>query len=857
MDAEDEANWEAAQKLYQSGPAVKTVLGSILNNNRGSVTTEPLQAVANKMAKWGRSIADLTDVEARWKRMKADATGLAVKTFHSVSQSYEDIAMKVATDIVKEVKRAYPGITKGKAHDELLADVVLGAEKKETFDSWSVEKQNKLRKPVSMLRKYFDDSLAQYQENGIEGIDYYKNKIAQQRKAMGKMKDINQMSDMNRKLGELEKLSFVHLPKSQWFPGADTRDTRTKRQMERAKKRRAFDILVAKRKRHAVSMHDLVERGVLEKREIDPVSMLLNYGQQVGRDMAMVNLREAGLEDGFVSDAKTKPMSLRALNAKLVKLNENLMNAKGKRVQAIEKSITALEKKITALERVYNTDDTAQWEKMPSQEYSAFKGLWVDSRLRDALNNTLASDDRQSWYEKQVSTIKMAQFYNPIFMPIYDLWQAGAMGGLIRHPAQWIKNIGRAARDVEEVSDRHQRASQWGTFSKPFSNPIANRDKQVRAIKEATKYDGISGSLLDALKTLGMEQFTKRAVSKENRSILGLPVGGLYTAAWNSAWKMDAVIRQGTFNYLTERGMSDKEAAQTAAKIHADYAGVPAKTRKAMNKVIFTPTFAISMVKVQTAMVNEAIRFAMRRGQTKSQKQLALGAATTTATIVGMHLYMISQGYEPDKFGRVYTKTVDTPNGPREIKVNLTTPLTKGLKYLNWLIDYAYKPLTGGDPAKTEVLGDFMKTLSYEGTPLLRTIMGLKTNQKPNGDKIYYGMDKGYMKALKMTEYVMKDTLAFFDQGGQTFGRVNAEDNKELEKELGTMFLILKRMQTVFVSSRSDKDRRFSGALQGIKSDFEADVKQYMKRNPDGDLTPMMEEYERRLNQLQENYENE
>jgi hypothetical protein len=343
----------------------------------------------------------------------------------------------------------------------------------------------------------------------------------------------------------------------------------------------------------------------------------------------------------------------------------------------------------------------------------------------------------------------------------------------------------------------------------------------------------------------------------DKKTILKIPVGGFYNAAWNAAWTMDAIIRQGTFNYLTERGMSDKEAAQGAAKIHADYAGVPATTRKVLNKVIFTPTFAISMVKVQTSMINEAIRFAARRDQTKGQKQLALGALTTAATIFGMHLGMLAMGYEPEKWGRSYVKTYDTPSGPRQVKINLTTPLTKGMKYFNWLVDYGIKPIAGGAPARTAIVSDFMHTLSFEGTPLLRTVAGVAANKKPNGDKIHLSMDDGPIKALKIAKYIMTDTLAFLDQGQQAFPRVSKEDNDEMLEQLHVLFRITRRLQFTFISSRLDKDRRFAAQLNKLEMDFEQDIAQLIKRDKEHLIDKIADNYEKRIIQLEENFNNE
>jgi hypothetical protein len=845
-------------KQLKKGTA-KGLLGTILNNETGELnidlgaTWEGAKKAARKMTKIAKKAGDLFDVEAPWKRLDAGDVGLAVKTMASIRTVYEDQAKQVALKITKRVRQTYPQ-AKGVEFRELMADVVLGAERQKTFESWDAAKQIKLGPAVKMLRTYFDDALEEYQVNGIDQINFYENKIRQMRAKMAKMKDINEMNDMVRKLAKLEELKFVHLPKEMWFPRTDAEIKRhsTKRQREFIKRRAGFDVLVQKLKRRAVSMHDLLKNEKVEKADLDPVTMLLNYGQQRGRDMSLVNIRDAAIKDGFIKEGKSRPKSVNTLKKEIVKANEKLLETKTKSARTrIENGIKKKEEQIQALLKIYGGDETITWDRVSSQEFGVFKGLWLDTRLINAFNNALAIDDEQSLYEQAVSITKMMQFYNPLFMPMYDLHQAGIMGGMALQPVKWTRNLVKAWKDVHTYTEEHATAGMWGAFSQPFSNPIGKIGQQAEMIQRSR----FNSPTIDALYTF-VEQVADDVLNIRPVKLAAT----MYNASWNTAWTLDAVVRQASYNYLRESGLSEKEAAQAAAKMHADYAGIPAKTRKTLNKVIFTPTFAASMVKVQTKMVEAALRTAMGfTPESQTDKRLAWGALVTASTLIGIDMTMRAWGYEPEKWGRTWVKEVDTPSGPKQIRVSLASPINKSLKYLQWLIDYT--PFLGREnPRVGAGLAKLGKEISYEGTPLISTVARLFNNRQPDGQKIWYEFDNDVTKYGKSAKFLLKEIVGAFgiETPGSQFKREGEDTRAELVDNLEPLIKFFSDYgMTFFVSSRQGRDQQYARDIAQLTNEFKKEIKDAERRDLPIDMDAMTDEYLRRIDVLLEEYNNE
>ncbi|KKK89890.1 hypothetical protein LCGC14_2728580, partial [marine sediment metagenome] len=127
--------------------------------------------------------------------------------------------------------------------------------------------------------------------------------------------------------------------------------------------------------------------------------------------------------------------------------------------------------------------------ELPARIY--ISGKYVDiPQLRGKRLEPFFSDTITDFFSRGVvtlgpimGTIKMMQFFNPLIMPMYDIWQAAA-AGVFLHPIKGAGYIYKGIRDVIKHTDRYYLGFENGLFSKPFAIP---HDKFERQFTEAMK----------------------------------------------------------------------------------------------------------------------------------------------------------------------------------------------------------------------------------------------------------------------------------------------------------------------------------------------------------------------------------
>jgi hypothetical protein len=184
--------------------------------------------------------------------------------------------------------------------------------------------------------------------------------------------------------------------------------------------------------------------------------------------------------------------------------------------------------------------------------------------------------------------------------------------------------------------------------------------------------------------------------------------------------------------------MKAQDAADTTAQFHGDYASVPPKTRRKLNKLFFTPTFKIVMAKVYARMIKNALMAPINiaRGKaTRMQMQLALGAASTVAINLAFDALMRNYRLEPDEdewwnVGRRYTRKINTRFGPKEFVLTWTNPANMFQRYIQKFVRAKKSAKQRG---VFRAATDFLK---WDLHPYWSTMMSLYENRKPNGEEI-------------------------------------------------------------------------------------------------------------------------
>ena len=395
----------------------------------------------------------------------------------------------------------------------------------------------------------------------------------------------------------------------------------------------------------------------------------------------------------------------------------------------------------------------------PPWQYPALKGRYLHPKFAEWLD-TFVNPKKMGIFAKASSMVKGFKFYNPIILPFNDIVQQ-----LMLTNIQGARYWKLAANDVLTKTPEFWEAFENGLFSQPFN--IFFEDYQLQW----------------------------QAALKENRTlpakmrrwfIQEKGVNAVYRVSSNIAWSADRVIRMASYRHLLSTGMNPREAAQTAALFHGDYAMVHPNTRKFLNLPFFTPTFKIVMGKVYSEMLKSPVRIgrAIAEGKAPSgvDKRKFWGLLGTLGVIMAFdRLYTTGFGFEREQFGRKYSKKTTNDEGvEKDLTVNLSNPSTLALKFF-WRIIESF------DAGDTTVIFELIRKNRFELNPIVNLAVQFANNKKSVGGPIYESFgDDSLTKLKKSLVYASQEMFPLFRAlSDDTFG--DPEAQKKFQEELGVI----------------------------------------------------------------------
>jgi hypothetical protein len=591
-------------------------------------------------------------------------------------------------------------------------------------------------KPVAEWAAEYFERSKQEYQNRGVRVDFKKRIIGDINELMGKAEK-SEIPQLEKALEAAQDLQFVHIPSALWFES----------KLADPVGRGSALKLLATQKRKTFNIAQLLKEEKIAPEQVNLADIVANYGRRKARDFALLDVLDAAVADGL---ATTKP-------------HPNYVKLPAHRAPLLAK---------------YNL-------------HPAFADHVYDLvRRREAMNPV----------EKAMVTTKMTAFYNPLFLPMYDVVQQAMATQLGFPKALWKTARGmqsplsfrRGVRSALKQDAAYWEALDNGLASKPFNNPWTSYMDWAQAVQKSAPQ-----RLLDIAKNPLVRPFKGKGIFGR---IPALP--DIYNLSWHVAWELDKSIRMGTYRYLREsRGYSAREAAQTAAKFHSDYASVPARTRKFLNHIFFTPTFKITMGKLYGKMIKDALSLKPTR--------YAGGLVATAAILHGMDMFFEGFGFERDEWGRRYVKKIDTTEGEREAVVTWSSPANMFLKYGYRFADAVESPT----PIK-----QFMRTHRWEIHPMWRVGVDLTTAKDPQGNIIYDWKLEGPSKSgEKMVWYATKELLAILG----TFDpeRTDTEGRKAFARET-TQLLELATRPFTFKYVRKPEERRTAGKMVAFTKHF-------------------------------------
>ena len=205
------------------------------------------------------------------------------------------------------------------------------------------------------------------------------------------------------------------------------------------------------------------------------------------------------------------------------------------------------------------------------------------------------SHDLVRAYDAINTAMKMIGFYNPIFMPAYDVAQGWRLAGI---------------RIFRELTRLHGNA---------FVDYFRGADDIVEMEK-----DGLFNNVMDyspALKDMTYDALDKVHKSRKSRALKSLgkytnplhPLKDLYTFNNNTTWTLDRIMRIAARRAFAKtraaQGLSPFKITDVTNDFLANYGKVPKQTRWTLNRLIFTPTYKVSMARAWKRMWENPKRY--------------------------------------------------------------------------------------------------------------------------------------------------------------------------------------------------------------------------------------------------------
>ena len=726
--------------------------------------------VRKTVTKIGHKIRDIAQIEPQFKEIGAPDTGLNLKTYNSKRNLELEKAEGIAKDLSKQ-DLSTPDFTEltwisGK---DVPAKVLQPKfqESYKTVRNFFDTYKERLKKEGVFQEGFPDDQMRLMSEermhlnSALKSKKLSKERVTQIRE---QVKEINETLAFLKK----SKVKYVHIPRT-WLEGLFENEPVKARGIltEFFAQRKTFDM-------EALGKY-LVEKKFIKPEELDIRRIMGAYAHKAGHKLALADI---------FNSAK----------------RENLLR---------------LEK-----------DAPKEWQYLPAHAFPSLKGykahpVLVDFFERNFTNRGVMVPDTIGKIigvnvSKILGPIKMMQFYNPIFLPMYDVVQAWWTGS-IRSP-RTPKNIINAYKTMKNKGQKYWDMHYWGAFSTPFTTDFNSHMKRIQHMVDGTSF--FSG--------------VKKYINP-------------YRLSWDLAWTGDHFIRTITNEHYLAKGFSPREAAQLTAKAHADYASIPPATRRYLNKWLFTPSFKISMMSAQAEMVKSAGKYIVKLGKIpKTEKAMAKMLVGLTSGILMRNFVLDKLGFKQDKWGLKYTKEVETDKGKKELVVHISTPDNVFLRFYH---RFNMKDIID-DP---DSLGTLIDRAKWEFHPLWQWAHEVMSNKSVTFEPVWNKFDPPEKIMKDIGVYTVKRLLRMTElvtDMDTSIQRLAAQ--KALVKDIGKAGVILNFFSLQYLRNPAEKRAQYK--MQQLKQFYKQMEREKPSKNAE-QADRRIDQYRKKLQDILDDLE--
>ncbi len=536
---------------------------------------------------------------------------------------------------------------------------------------------------------------------------------------------------------------------------------------------------------------ELQEKGILDS-NLDIRKIISSYWQQYSKITMVDDALQIGYEEGFVVD----------------------------NIQQIPEQ------------------DRHGWTRI-NRRYGPWQGKYAHGMFLDTMESQLDIGKRTSASMSAArmvfSQAKFFAFYNPAIMTIYNIVQASLAGTVSR--VSFPRRFRDAIHHVGNRTELYYRFYDLAGQSSPFPGMNFNMFQELVS-KEISKNDYSIGQRI-------AERYAPSKMKDDGvRGVLGSMfriTKDVYTISYNFTWQMDAIIRMQTWLGLMEQGLSETEAAQKTALYHADYGDIPVETRRALNMVLFTPSFDISMAKLYSSMVRgvgNAFRGKADKGNWIDARALGIMSGMWAAR---HFVFTKLLGFEQDQLFRRYFKEVEDEEGRKqELVFTMAGPDLKLWSYFHRFRPRADEP---------NYFSQLQSQMKWQLHPLYQLGLDLAANEGNDFQPIYNTFDPPHAKAFKIATYSLTRTIRALEM-------INKDDRSRegieiAREEVGPIFEMITKPMT-FKYVRGTSDRRRAWQLHSLQSELRKDLE---RLDPDEDsaaIDRIVNNYIRRIERIKE-----
>lgn len=519
--------------------------------------------------------------------------------------------------------------------------------------------------------------------------------------------------------------------------------------------------ILATHERKSLNIKSLIDRGLIKPEDVNLTGIMASQGRRAARDFALLDLRNSAIKEGLAREKVGWQVK------------------KGQR-------------------------PPAGFVEIPVSVAPVFKNHYVHKVMADYIQTEMMGRGLDLGpVNKVMSLSKMSAFINPGILPMYDMVQHSIKATLkkwsVKNPKANIPFY-YTAKGIKEYYNRtpryYEALNEGGLASQPYNSPFNTWEGLVEWANKSKK-----------AKTI---RILKSFLPHKT-------IQSTYNASWHLAWEMDKAIRMGTYEMLRDKGLSVRDAGQTAARAHSDYASIPPRVRRLLNIPFFTPTFKLTMGKFWIQMMKDAVKtgadFVTGKAIDKKQLTFAQGAAGVLIINAAFDLFMTEfQGFKRDEWGRRYVKEIEDEKGEKkEIVQTWSAPSNMWFKYVSrW--NAANKPWIDKKMLR------FLEMNRWEFHPVWRTSYDLVQNNNGLGDEIWNEFDPEDVRLKKQMRYALTSIVALFR--GFDAQPSTKEARRLFVKEVGQLWELASRPFT-FKYMRATEETRKYQRVRSMKRKFE------------------------------------